>query len=136
METRKQVKQALEERDSAVSALEQALLKIKELDARNHIQAQETEFQRSNFIAAATHATLESYRNSHLQEQIESKRQKRHKIVNTKGQLITSDEMAAALTQHIAEEEERQHQEADAQKAKEITKERDLEELLLNKSTL
>ncbi|KIJ57061.1 hypothetical protein M422DRAFT_40604 [Sphaerobolus stellatus SS14] len=129
----KQVKQALDERDSALSALKQALLKIKGLEARNHMQAQETDFQRRNFIAAASHATLEAYKNSHLQGQIESKRQKRHKIVNTKGGLITSDEMAATLTQQIVEEEECKHQEAEAQKAKEITKERDLEELILNK---
>ncbi|KIJ56080.1 hypothetical protein M422DRAFT_40915 [Sphaerobolus stellatus SS14] len=132
-EAHKQVKQALDERDSTLSALEQALLKIKELEARNHMQAQETDFQRSNFIAAASHATLEAYKNSHLQGQIESKRQKRHKIVNTKGWLITSDEMAAALTQQIAEEEEHKRQEAEAQKAKEIAKKWDLEELILNK---
>ncbi|KIJ36159.1 hypothetical protein M422DRAFT_261487 [Sphaerobolus stellatus SS14] len=35
-ETHKQVKQALDKRDSALSTLKQALLKIKELEARNH----------------------------------------------------------------------------------------------------
>ncbi|KIJ44877.1 hypothetical protein M422DRAFT_251501 [Sphaerobolus stellatus SS14] len=70
-----------------------------------------------------------------LREEMNSKKQKRRKILNSLGRLITSHELGLVILEQIAQDEAREQEEIAAKKAKEVVAQHTLEDLILNKAT-
>ncbi|KIJ55419.1 hypothetical protein M422DRAFT_240032, partial [Sphaerobolus stellatus SS14] len=119
----------------AEQQLAQALHENQELKAQMVLQQQETLFYQSNHWAASSHATLKSFKNMQLHEEMNSKKQKKCKVVNSLGRLITSHELGLVILEQIAQDEACEQEEIAAKKAKEVAAQHALEDLILNKAT-